>query len=63
MKRASVVSLLVVCLSLPAAAAPRDGDSPRLGRGGEPPIQRIVRIVVKKLRIAVQSWELGDPRP
>jgi hypothetical protein len=63
MKRASVVSLLVVCLALPAAAAPRDQrDAPRLGRG-EPPIQRIVKIVVKKLRFAVQSWQLGDPRP
>ena len=60
MKRASVVSLLVVCLALPAAAAPRERDAPRF-TGGEP-IQRIVK-VFKKIRVAVQSWQLGDPRP
>jgi hypothetical protein len=61
MKRASVVSLLVVCLALPAAAAPRDQhNGPRFG--GADPIQRVVKIL-KKLRVSVQSWQLGDPRP
>lgn len=65
MKRASLVSLVVLCLSLTANAAPppEHRDEPRVGRGGETPIQRVVRVVVKKLRLAAQGWEIGDPRP
>ena len=60
MKKISAIALLLVSLSLPALAAPRDDDSP--SHGG--PVQRVVRLVKHLLASVLDdSWSLNPPKP
>ena len=57
MKKISAVALLLVSLSMPAFAAPRNDD-------GTNPVKRIVQLV-KQLVASVfdDSWDLTVPKP
>jgi hypothetical protein len=61
MKKISAVALLLVSLSIPAFAGPRDDDSPWRRNN---PVQRIVQIV-KHLMASVldDSWDVTVPKP
>ena len=60
MKKISAVALLLVSLSMPALASPRDDDSPRHNN----PVQRIVKMVRHLLASVLDdSWDLTVPKP
>jgi hypothetical protein len=60
MKKISAVALLLVSLSMPAFAGPRDDDSPRHSN----PIQRIVKVVRHLLASVLDdSWDISPPKP
>jgi hypothetical protein len=60
MKKISAVALLLVSLSMPAFAGPRNDDSPLRGN----PVQRIVKIVRHLLASVLDdSWDISVPKP
>jgi len=61
MKKISAVALLLVSLSMPALAGPRDDDSPWRGIT---PVKRVVRFVKHLLASVLDdSWDLTVPKP
>jgi len=61
MKKISAIALLLVSLSMPAFAAPRDDDSPRRGTN---PIQRVMKIVKGLFaHVLDDSWDISVPKP
>ena len=61
MKKISAVALLLVSLSMPALASPRNDDSPWRGNN---PIQRVVKMVKHLLSSVLDdSWDLNPPKP
>ncbi|HYU24009.1 MAG TPA: hypothetical protein VEO74_02315 [Thermoanaerobaculia bacterium] len=60
MKKISAVALLLVSLSMPAFAAPRDDDSP----GRVTPVRRVVQLVKHLLASMLDdSWDISVPKP
>lgn len=60
MKKISAVALLLVSLSMPALASPRDDDSP----GRSNPVKRVVHLVKQLLAgLLDDSWDLNPPKP
>ena len=61
MKKIFAIALLLVSLSMPAFAAPRDDDSPRRGTS---PIRRVVQMVKGFFaHVLDDSWDLTVPKP
>lgn len=61
MKKMSAVALLLVSLSMPALASPRNDDSPWRGSN---PIQRVVKMVKHLLASVLDdSWDVNPPKP
>jgi hypothetical protein len=60
MKKISAVALLLVSLSMPAFAGPRDDDSP----GRVNPVRRVVQLVKHLLASVLDdSWDISVPKP
>ena len=60
MKKISAVALLLVSLSMPAFAGPRDDDSP----GRTNPVKRVVHLVKQLLAgLLEESWDITVPKP
>jgi len=60
MKKISAVALLLVSLSMPAFAGPRDDDSP----GRVSPVKRVVYFVKHLLASVLDdSWDVNPPKP
>lgn len=61
MKKISALALLLVSLSMPVFASPRNDDSP--GRGVNP-VNRVVHLVKLWLSSVLDdSWSIGTPKP
>jgi hypothetical protein len=60
MKKISAVALLLVSLSMPAFAGPRDDDSPWRAN----PVKRVVHFVKHLLASVLDdSWDVNPPKP